>query len=741
MPINPVLAVRELGLRPLTRFAAYQLGMKSGWYRLKTPTVAWDDISLKSILRSGVPSTQGEYLAYRAENRPQFFFSEGDELKDDLIEALQGRLGRGIREAEEIAQGRFRLFRAEAVRLGLPPVWGMSAPLVGQPVTVPLDQHWSSYDLDSFPVDIKLVWEVARFGWIYPLCRADVISGKDRYLDTFWTLFSSWIDRNPPNLGIHWFSAQEVAIRLLAIIFANYSFYGTLSLDDSRQGIITKVVDVSAKRIMTTTSYAQAQGNNHLLVEAVALYTAGLLYPELKKSARWKSAGRKLTQQALRDQVFVDGGYVQHSMNYQRLALQAGLWITRLAAIHHEDLAEDVLENIERMASLLKNFVDPDCGRVPNYGPNDGALLCPWSTQPFQDYRPTLQAASVLLESRRRYEAGPWDEMVVWLGLAGRDVTESDEELLEREGSPFALPGETEKEPDAFPKAGLHILRGKRSWGVLRATSFENRPGHSDQLHFDLWWKGTNLLIDPGSYLYNAAPPWENPLALARYHNTVIVNNREPMIRAGKFLWLGWKDASILGWWKSSTHRSEILFAHHLGSEELGIVHQRTILRKGDDEWIIVDDILGEDEYEIRLSWMLAHLPWRQVGCGIEVEIKGEKALLEVEAEDCRMGIYTAGALVAGEELGEHDPVLGWYSPTYATKAPSLQLIAHVYQQLPLRLVTKVSLSPDEGSAGELKWNSVDFGIPAISQLTFEDGLLETTDEYSIDSSSLRRNW
>ena len=33
-----------------------------------------------------------------------------------------------------------------------------------------------------------------------------------------------------------------------------------------------------------------------------------------------------------------------------------------------------------------------------------------------------------------------------------------------------------------------------------------------DQLHLDLWWRGLNIAQDAGTYLYNADPPWDNPL-------------------------------------------------------------------------------------------------------------------------------------------------------------------------------------------------------------------------------------
>ncbi|MFA9404623.1 MAG: alginate lyase family protein [Anaerolineales bacterium] len=751
MPPHIVLAARELGLGPLTRFARYQLGMKSGWYRWRAPTSTWDETSLKFILRKGVPTTYGEYASFRSENSPPFFFNDPRSLQDQLIDVLQGELGGGIREAEEITQGRYRLFGADPIRLGLPPDWGAFAPVahVSESPPVPLDEHWSKYSIDDLPQDIKLMWEIARFGWVYPLCRADAITGKEKYFETLWKLLASWLASNPPNTGPHWYSAQEVGIRLLGTAFANYAFPRQLMLEEKSQGMLTQSIAAYAKRISVTLSYAQSQGNNHLLVEAVALYTAGLLYPELKRADRWRALGRKWTVDALRRQIFEDGGYIQHSVNYQRLALQAGLWMAQLAGIHQEPLPEDVLEKLWNMASLLHTLVQPENGRAPNFGPNDGARIFPWSTQPFDDYRPTIQAAGVLFKGVRLYEPGPWDDVCIWLGLGAAGGSDR-EPVGDRVGVSPSVAGigvgsavDAANFADAatFPEAGLHLMTGHRARGILRAAHFTHRPGHSDQLHFDLWWHGTNVLIDPGSYLYNAPPPWENTLALARYHNTVLVDDQEPMTRAGRFLWLDWAQAELIGSWKSPAGKSEVLSFCHTGYENLKVLHQRTVIRMGDDRWIIADDILGEGDHALRLSWMLAHLPWRRRGCGIELEVGTEKAFIEVDAGDCRMGIYTAGTLVAGEELGEHDPVLGWFSPTYSVKTPALQLIAHVSSTLPVRLLTSITFGEeDEGELAEVTWRPPEKGQPAVERLIFEDEELEIAHAHTSDPSSLRRS-
>jgi len=57
---------------------------------------------------------------------------------------------------------------------------------------------------------------------------------------------------------------------------------------------------------------------------------------------------------------------------------------------------------------------------------------------------------------------------------------------------------------------------------------------------------GLNVAHDPGTYLYNAAPPWDNALAGSDVHNTVTVDGGDQMLRAGRFLYLDWAQAQVV---------------------------------------------------------------------------------------------------------------------------------------------------------------------------------------------------
>jgi Heparinase II/III-like protein len=352
----------------------------------------------------------------------------------------------------------------------------------------------------------------------------------------------------------------------------------------------------------------------------------------------------------------------------------------------------------------LIRLLDQTSGRLPNLGPNDSAYILPLTTCPFYDYRPVLQAACIAFLGGELFEPGPWNEMSMWTCPQTGEARTSPAQL-----GPSALPADVAPFRIDNPSSA--------SWAYFRVANFTSRPGHADQLHVDLWWRGTNIAQDAGTYLYNHPPPWDNSLAHTAVHNTLTVNDRDQMTHAGRFLWLDWAQARLLAHHQAEDNSWERLSAQHDGYRQFGIYHQRSVTALTNGCWTIEDGIITAKQqnsdqskdisplFTVRLHWLLPDLPW-------EIELDGTSAVIHLvsphgplvlkvsysKAENQGMPVASlaynlvrAGECVFGS--GRTQPNWGWVSETYAQLIPALSFSLEIRDCLPIHLVSEWKLA------------------------------------------------
>ena len=256
-------------------------------------------------------------------------------------------------------------------------------------------------------------------------------------------------------------------------------------------------------------------------MEAAGLYTAGVFLPDNSDAPRWKADGWKVFHQALDDQIEEDGTYAQYSTNYHRLMLQISLWVKAVSRYAGDEFPPASREKLAAAADWLSGLTMPETGRVSNYGHNDGAYILPLTAQPYHDFRPVVQAANREFCVPQPDE--DVDEMSLWFDWFSGGIPTSD------------IPARTPVEIRSYRK----LVEGSTTVFIF-APRFTRRPGQADLLHTEVWRDGEALLLDPGTYRYNADPPWDNALASTRVHNTVSPAGRDQMLKAGRFLWLDW---------------------------------------------------------------------------------------------------------------------------------------------------------------------------------------------------------
>lgn len=648
-------ALRELGPTQMGLYARYRFDLKTGLYSRDIPPAALDE--------PGIPFKPALPVL---------------PLQEDLLDCISPEgAAAAVQAGEEIVAGKVRLFGGEPVALCLAP----EEPLY----------HWTAYELGHAGwgvEDPKFLWEPARFGWAFSLARAWVLNKDKAFAQAFWDNLESFLSANPLYQGPNWASGQEVALRLIALAFAGQVFAQSPESTPQRMQMLAQTIAGHAARIPPTLVYARSQHNNHLLSEAAGLLTASACLPNHPQSTAWRKTGWRWLNRGLQSQISPGGVYAQHSTNYQRLMLSLAVWASAVARIQRLAWPEATRQKLAAATRWLLGLVDPGSGCVPNLGPNDGALVLPLSGASFTDYRPVLQAAACLFLGRPAFPPGPYDELSLWLQIPTHHGTSGN-------GPPAVLQSPATNQPAHGSPPSPLVLRGEDSWAYLRVARFNSRPGHADQLHLDLWWRGLNLAQDPGTYRYTAPQPWDNALSGTAFHNTLTLGEQDQMKRAGKFLYLGWAQGKILDYHKAADGSWERLEATHDGYRHMGYNHRRVVERRG-DRWKVVDSLVStrapsagavriKSEPVASVHWLFPDWPFEIEAGESRVSLKLEspsgpvQVLIDPAAN--YMGPLSTRLVRAGEVLctrgsfpAEARPTLGWVSPTYNSKQPALSL-------------------------------------------------------------------
>lgn len=484
--------------------------------------------------------------------------------------------------------------------------------------SLPADCHWWKVSHLDPSGDIKDVWEPARFAWAYDLVRAFLVTRDNRYAAAFHDRLRQWLEGSPPFLGPHWSCGQETAIRAVALLYAEANLaYAPASTPDAMR-TLASVLAASAERIADAFGYAISQRNNHAISEAMGLVLLGARFrAEHPEAERWLARGKQWLERLIPEQFAADGWYIQHSFTYLRLALDQCVVAQRALSASGDSLSSAAIARLAAAVDLVLVVMDSSTGIVPNHGANDGAFVHPITLADYRDFRPSLTAACAVFGFPLPVSIAADREVLAWLGLD--------------------CPAVGEPVPDGVRvgQSGWASARVGSSAVFLRAGHYHSRPGHLDPLHVDIRLGRRELVVDPGTFAYNAAPPWRNGLASAHVHNGPVLDGEEPGLKGPRFLWYAWPESDIVG--TTWTGETATIIAEIQG-------RIRRVVRVTSERVIVEDSVLSATAQTARVSWLLA--PNADTG---SVQVDGDAKIVDAV---------------------EGDPS-AWFSPHYGQRLPT----------------------------------------------------------------------
>lgn len=626
--------LRELGARRTLFRVVHEVRTRADLVRRTAPSIPAASRAIGTILPIEAP----EVVALAMEDRVD-----------------QGARARVLSHAEEAARGRILAFGRRLVDYGSPIDWQRD-PWTG--ARWPRDLAWTeAIRRGPAGADVKTTWEIGRFPQAYAFLRAAAFF-PERAAE-FAAALSEQVEAfradNPFPRGIHWASGQEAALRVIAWSIASAAF-GERAPRLARA--LADELSIVGVHVEDHLDYARlAVYNNHLLTESLGLLLAGAARGD-ELGIRFRDLGLKhLTEQASA-QIYEDGAYIQNAHNYHRVALHDYVLARRIVEGLGRPVPPEWDAALDRSLSFLVAHQNPVDGRLPNYGSNDGAQSIALSSCDFADFRPVLQTVALLVRGERLYPEGPWDEEPAW--LLGAQVLDA----------PLRPPV---RRTISFGASGYHVLRAseEHTFATFRCGTLRDRFSQIDMLHVDLWWRGVNVMVDGGSYLYNGPEAWHRHFMSATSHNTVTVDGHDQMVHHRRFKLLYWTHARIRRFADAVDH--SLVVGEHDGFRRLAgrPIHRRSVLALPHGVWIVADAILGRARHHARLHWLAGDLP-----CVLERD--GRVSLATgAGAFDLAIHGLDAQPLAVSLVRGGEDPIGGWQSRYYAEKVavPSISVV------------------------------------------------------------------
>ena len=552
--------IKNMGIRYFAYRIFYELQRKTGILKWKFPT--------------NPPQKKYLCLADWKTSAPLFFFQSRENLtfKKNQNFALK-------EDFNNVILGKIQFFNYKNIDLSTAYDW-VTNPDSG--FRYDIKKHWTEVaDYSKKAGDIKYVWEKSRFSFLYTIIRYDYHFNEDHSQFVFQQILD-WIEKNPINQGPNYKCSQEISLRIMNWTFALYFYKNATALTEDVFSKIIHSIFWQMRHVYCNINFSRITvRNNHAITETLMLYMGGVLFPFFPESKKWKKKGKRWFEKEIAYQIYEDGTYLQHSMNYHRVVLQLLTWAIRLSDIHEEKFNVTVYEKTYKSLNFLYQCQEETNGHLPNYGANDGALFYKLSNADYRDYRPQLDALHQVLCNQKLYENSYED--VFWYACEHSNNNRNRYPSIKKK---FGIMN--------FPASGYYLIREPETFTFIRCRRREKRgrPGQADNLHIDIWYKGTNMCPDGGTFKYNTDEKLRRYFSGTESHNTVMINDYDQMFKGPRFIWYYWSQALEANLVEHSDYyefSGEVSCFTYLNPK---ITHKRIIRKcKNRPEWTVIDKV------------------------------------------------------------------------------------------------------------------------------------------------------
>lgn len=444
--------------------------------------------------------------------------------------------------------------------------------------------------LDNPSADVEWHILLHKFYYAAGLAQAWQASGDARYVERWTALLDGWMVQVPAGF----IAADVTGRRVQNWIYALHGFV----LHD-RHGA---PVDPAFFRRVLCSLQAQVEflcanltpKRNHRTLELLAIFLAGVVFPEFAASARWREFALAQTLANVEADLLADGVHCELSTDYHHLALRNWMQVRQLAA-HNGVAVPAAFDAALQRAFDFALAVHQPGGGMPSLSDGDA-----------RGFEPLLLQGAQLF---------------------GRD----DLRFVATRGAQGRVPSFRNAH---FAASGYHVLRS----GWQRDAQHlvfdcgplgEGNHGHFDALSFELAACGRPLVVDPGRYTYSEAGEvnWRVHFRHTAAHSTVCVDGRTQTLYEPRPIKEPSRHAQGAVRHKIAGPAPECTLLESVDGEAIDLlhgrcashaydaVHQRCIVFVDRRYWIVADTLRAPTPHDYALKFQLgAHA---EGGCAL----------------------------------------------------------------------------------------------------------------------------
>lgn len=344
----------------------------------------------------------------------------------------------------------------------------------------------------KFDRDHEWTWQLNRHGAWDTLARAYQASGDERLPREFDSQFSDWVAECPvPVDGANqrpyskW-RTIEAGIRM------SWTWPSVFTIFRRSPSVRNRALISMLKSMIEHGRYLRSHptSGNWLTMEMNGLFHVGVLLPFVKESKNWRDFAARRLLAELDTQVYPDGAQIELTPGYHNVALRSFLGPIDIADAYGYRLPDGYLTKLERMFAYNMWVMRPD---------RDAPR---WNDSWHVDVLGTLKKGFALFSHRKDFQ---------WFATRGQH------------GTP---PAHTSH---FFPYAGQVVMRSGWKPDALflgfEAGPFGYGHQHEDKLGIVIFAYGKELLVEGGSYAYDASK-WRRYVLSSYAHNVVLVDNQ-----------------------------------------------------------------------------------------------------------------------------------------------------------------------------------------------------------------------